>query len=36
MLIAGHTSVKIQDIYTHLNLDGMKEEIISLLDLIKS
>src|SRR5690606_31073806 len=32
MLIAGHSSGKTQDIYTHLSLDGIKDEIISILD----
>lgn len=32
MLIAGHSSGKTQDIYTHLNLDGIKDEIIKILD----
>ncbi len=32
MLIAGHSSGKTQDIYTHLSIGGVKEEIIRLLD----
>lgn len=32
MLIAGHSSGKTQDIYTHLTIDGIKEEIIQILD----
>src|SRR5690606_36442062 len=32
MLIAGHSSGKTQDIYTHLSIGGIKEEIISILD----
>ncbi len=32
MLIAGHSNGKTQDIYTHLSISGMKDEIISILD----
>lgn len=32
MLIAGHRNGKTQDIYTHLSLDGIKDEIIEILD----
>jgi len=32
MLIAGHSSGKTQDIYTHLSLAGIKDEVIELLD----
>lgn len=32
MLIAGHSNQKTQDIYTHLSLGGIKEEIIAILD----
>lgn len=32
MLIAGHSNQKTQDIYTHLTLGGIKEEIIAILD----
>ncbi len=32
MLLAGHKSDKVQDIYTHLTVDGIKDEIIDLLD----
>ncbi|MDC1174497.1 tyrosine-type recombinase/integrase [Bacteriovoracaceae bacterium] len=32
MLIAGHSSGKTQDIYTHLSIGGIKDEIIDILD----
>lgn len=32
MLIAGHSNSKTQDIYTHLTIGGIKEEIINILD----
>lgn len=32
MLIAGHSNQKTQDIYTHISLGGIKEEIINILD----
>ncbi len=32
MILAGHSSEKVQDIYTHLSVGGFKDEIITILD----
>jgi site-specific recombinase XerD len=32
ILIAGHSNGKMQDIYTHLTIGGIKEEVIEFLD----
>jgi site-specific recombinase XerD len=32
MLIAGHTNEKTQDIYTHLSIGGVKDNLIKILD----
>ena len=32
MIIAGHSSEKTQDIYTHLGMGGIKDEVIAILD----
>lgn len=32
MIIAGHSKSETQDIYTHLTLEGIKEELINILD----
>ncbi len=32
MILAGHSSEKVQDIYTHLSVNGIKGEVIKILD----
>jgi len=32
MILAGHSSEKVQDIYTHLSVNGIKDDVIKLLD----
>lgn len=35
MILAGHSSEKVQDIYTHLGIGGVKAEVIAILDKIE-
>lgn len=35
MILAGHSSEKVQDIYTHLGIGGIKEEVLALFDKLK-
>lgn len=36
MILAGHSSEKVQDIYTHLGIGGVKAEVLAILDKAKA